>query len=90
VPPPEPLSPPPWEREDEDADDNEAGVGGVAVKEKPDPPPSWLDDGHPLEDQYRMIGHINLSEIWIINYARDIASYLLGRQPDHEIPEEPK
>jgi hypothetical protein len=90
VPPPEPLSPPPWEREDEDADDNEASVGGVAVKEKPDPPPSWLDDGHPLEDQYRMIGHINLSEIWIINYARDIASYLLGRQPDHEIPEEPK
>ena len=27
-------------------------TGGVAVKEKPDPPPSWLDDAHPLASQY--------------------------------------
>ena len=90
VPPSEPMSPPPWESEDDDDEDHEPGEGGVAVKEKPDPPPSWLDDEHPLADEYRMIGHINLSEIWVINYARDLAAYLLNHQPDQEIPEEPK
>jgi hypothetical protein len=90
VPPSEPMSPPPWESEDDDDDDHEPGEGGVAVKEKRDPPPSRLDDEHPLAHEYRMIGHINLSEIWVINYARDLAAYLLGHQTDQEIPEEPK
>ncbi len=90
MPPPEPLSPPPWESDDEDEDNNEAGEGGVTVKEKPDPPPSWLDDEHPLANEYRMIGHVNLSGIWVINYARDLAAYLLGHQPDQEIPEDPQ
>jgi len=84
------MSDPPWETEDEDEDDSNDGEGGVVVKEKPDPPPSWCDDAHPLADEYRMLGAVNLSEIWVISYARDIAAYLLGRQPDREIPEDPK
>lgn len=90
VPPPLPTTPPPWASEDDDDDDSNSEAGGVVVKDKPDPPPSWCDDSHPLEREYRMIGAINLSEVWIINYARDIASYLLGREPDLEIPEDPK
>ncbi len=89
VPPAEPMSPPPWESDDEEGD-NETGEGGVVVKEKPDPPPSFLDDAHPLAHEYRMLGHINRSEIWVISYARDLAAYLLGRQPDLEIPEDSK
>jgi hypothetical protein len=90
VPPSEPFSPPPWESEDEDEDDSNDGEGGVAVKEKPDPPPSFLDDEHPLADKYRIIGSVNLAEVWAISHARDLGIYLLGRQPDREIPEDPK
>jgi hypothetical protein len=90
VPPSEPMPPPPWEREEEFEDDDEAGEGGVAVKKKPDPPPSFMDDGHPLADEYRMMGQVSLTEVWVIDYARDIAAYLLGRQPDQEIPAAPE
>jgi hypothetical protein len=90
VPPIRPPEPEVDEEEDFDDDGGDAGEGGVAVKEKPDPPPLEMDDEHPLADEYRMIGHVTLTEVWVINYARDIAAYLLGRQPDEEIPEEPK
>jgi hypothetical protein len=90
VPPaPLPLPSPPWERDedDEDGDDN-SGIGGVKLKEKPEPPPDPWDDDHPLAENYRMMAHLTLSELWIIAYARDLAAYLMGRQPDEEIPEE--
>lgn len=82
-----PLPPPPWESDHEDKDDAD-GEGGVAVKEKPDPPPSFSDGEHPLADNYRLIGHLFLGEIWFPNHCRDLATYLLRRQPDLEIPEE--
>jgi hypothetical protein len=42
-----------WALDDEDDEiSNGDDTGGVAVKEKPDPPPSWLDDAHPLASQY--------------------------------------
>jgi hypothetical protein len=87
-----PTCPPEPEIDEEDDfdDDGETGEGGVAVKEKPDPPRFEMDDAHPLADEYMMIGHVTLTEVWVISYARDIAAYLLGRQPDEEIPEEPK
>ena len=90
VPPPEPFSPPPWESEDEEAEDEDGnhGEGGLAVMEKPEPPPDPWDNDHPLADKYRMIGSINLSEIWVTSHARDLAVYLMGREPDREIPEE--
>ncbi|MBI3416661.1 MAG: hypothetical protein HY043_15320 [Verrucomicrobia bacterium] len=85
-----PLPLPPWERdEDEDDEDDDNWSGDVAVKEKPDPPPSWLDDEHPLADNYRLMGRLTLSEIWFMPHHRDLAGYLMGRPPDHEIPEAP-
>jgi hypothetical protein len=88
VPPPSaPLPPPPWERED-DEDETAGGDGDVAVKEKPDPPPSWFDDEHPLADQYQLMGCLTLSEVWFMSHHRDIAVYLMGRPPDLEIPDE--
>ena len=60
----------------------------MAVKEKPDPPPSFHDGEHPLADNYRLMGHLSLSEIWFPNHCRDLATYLLRRQPDLDIPEE--
>jgi len=86
-PPPTALPPPPWERE-EDEDDDETSAGDVVVKEKPDPPPSWFDDDHPLADNYRLMGTLTLSEAWFMPHQRDLAVYLMGRQPDFEIPEE--
>ena len=86
VPPPS-APPPPWERED-DEDETAGGDGDVAVKEKPDPPPSWFDDEHPLADQYRLMGCLTLSEVWFMSHHRDIAVYLMGRPPDLEIPDE--
>lgn len=85
-----PLPPPPWERDEEDDDDDTgSGSGDVAVKEKPDPPPSWDDEEHPLAHNYRLMGYLSLSEVWFCPHSRDLAIYLMGRQPDHEIPEEP-
>jgi len=88
----EPLPPPPWE-EDEDAEEDEADedAGDLAVKKKPEPPPMWYDDeDHPLADQYNLMAHLTLDEIWFYSHARDVAIYLMGRQPDLEIPEEKK
>jgi len=86
-PPPAPLPVPPWQLDDaEDAPSD--GDGDVAVKEKPDPPPSWFDDEHPLADNYRLMAILNLAEVWFMSHHRDIAIYLMGRQPDLEIPEE--
>jgi hypothetical protein len=87
VEPQAPLPPPPWEREDED---EESGDGDVAVKEKPEPPPGWFDDDHPLADNYNLMGNLTLSEVWFAHQNRDVAVYLMGRQPDVEIAEEKK
>ena len=81
---------PPWENDDEDAEDDDGNSGGVAVEKKPDPPPAFLDGEHPLADNYRMIGHVSLNEIWVISYAHQVFAYLMGREPDEIIPEEKK
>lgn len=91
----EPLPPPPWEDEnedeDEDADDAGDAGGDISVKQKPEPPPMWYDENeHPLADQYNLMAHLSLDEIWFFTQQRDLAIYLMGRQPDEEIPEEPK
>ena len=88
APPPGEHPPAPWEQEEEAEDDDASEFGDVAVKKKPDPPPSWLDDGHPLADQYRMMGTVELDEIRAVNYAEHLFAYLMGRQPDLVIPEE--
>jgi len=88
-----PLPPPPWEREDEadDEADDDPDAGDVAVKKKPDPPPMWYDDyEHPLADEYRLGAYLTLDEIWFYTHHRDLAIYLMRRQPDLEIPEEKK
>ncbi len=91
----EPLPPPPWEREDDengtDDDADDPNSGDVAVKKKPDPPPMWFDENeHPLAVQYNLMAHLTLDEIWFFTHHRDLAVYLMGRQPDEEIPEEKK
>jgi hypothetical protein len=89
----EPLPPPPWEREpeeDEDDGDDNSGTGGVKVKEKPDPPPDPWDDEHPLADNYRLWAHLTLDALWVYPHHRDLAVYLMGREPDEEIPDEKK
>lgn len=87
----EPLPPPPWERDEEEDDSqngDQSGFGGVKVKEKPDPPPDPWDDEHPLADKYRLMAHLTLDEIWFFSQHRDLAVYLMARQPDEEIPED--
>jgi hypothetical protein len=83
-PPPQPLPAPPWEREDGE-DEEDSAAGDIAVKKKPDPPSSWLDDEHPLADNYRLMATLTLSEIWFAPHHRDLAVYLMGREPDREI-----
>jgi hypothetical protein len=56
----------------------------VAVRKKPDPPPSWLDNEHPLADNYRLFAHLTLSRIWFVPYQRELAVYLMRREPDLE------
>ncbi len=88
---PEPPLVPPWEQEDdEEEDDSHSGDIGIAIKKKPDPPPSWSDDEHPLADNYRLLATLTLGELWCLPHQRDIALYLMHRAPDEEIPEEPK
>ena len=82
APAPQPGPEPPWEQETEDDDE---GRGDVAVKKKPDPPPSWLDNEHPLADNYRLLAYLNLSELWFMPHHRDVAVYLMRREPDLEI-----
>jgi hypothetical protein len=81
-PPPQPGPEPPWERETEDDDE---GGGDVAIKKKPDPPPSWLDNEHPLADHYRLLAYMTMSEIWFMPHHRDVAVYLMRREPDLEM-----
>jgi len=59
----------------------------VAVKKKPDPPPSWDDYEHPLADQYRMWGVITLSEVWLSGDA-SLVTFVMGRAPDEVIVRE--
>jgi hypothetical protein len=71
-----------WKNATWEQDDDAGGVlpnGEMIVKEKPDPPPSWFDDEHPLADHYRLFGYVTPSEIWFVPYCRDL-----------EIPEEKK
>lgn len=82
-----PLPPPPWESDSEDEDDAE-GEGAVAVKKKPDPPPAYSDGEHPLADNYRLMVHLSLTEAWFAPHHRDLAIYLMRRQPDLDIPDE--
>jgi hypothetical protein len=92
VPPPRAPLPEP-EAEDEDfsaGDDADAGEGGVAVKEKAEPPENLWDDDHPLAHEYNLMAHISREEIWFPTHSRDIAIYLMRRPPDEEIPEEKK
>ena len=87
APVPDPV--PPWEADEEDEDD-QGGHTGLATKTRPDPPPSWLDDEHPLASNYRLLATLTLDELWCLPHHRDLAIYLMGRQPDLEIPEDPK
>jgi len=91
VPPPSAPPPePPWEREDETDDDDNSGEGGVAVKEKMEPPTNMWDDDHPLAHEYSLLTNISLTEIWFATQNRDIAIYLMRREPDEEMPEKKK
>lgn len=85
---PTPLPEPPWERECEDDDDAEDD-GDIAIKEKPEPPPRFFDDEHPLAGNYAMLGEFTLGEVWFLPHSRDVAVHLMGRDPDEEIPEKP-
>lgn len=82
---PDPLAP--WEKDEEDEDD-EDGDEFVATKKRPDPPPDLWDDGHPLADNYRLLGVLSLNEMWISPRFRGLAVHLMGREPDLEIPDE--
>jgi hypothetical protein len=88
VPPQSPLPPAPWERDEDD--DDESGDGGIAVKEKVDPPPNPWDNEHPLADEYSLLATLTLNELWVMPHHRDIAEYLMRQPPDLEIPEDPK
>jgi hypothetical protein len=90
VPPQTPLPPAPWERDEEEDDDDDDGIGGIAVKEKVEPPPDPWDNEHPLADEYALLATLTLQELWVMPHHRDIAVYLMRQQPDMEIPEDPK
>lgn len=83
---------PPWEKEEDDDEDDGDGDGDsdIATKEKPAPPGSWLDDSHPLYEQYLLAGTLLFGEVWFYAHFRDLAIYLMRREPDEEIPEDPK
>jgi len=91
VPPQSPLPPAPWERNEDDEDDEDGnGYGGIAVKEKIDPPPNPWDNEHPLADEYALLATLTLEQLWVSPHHRDIAVYLMRQQPDLEMPEDPK
>ena len=88
---PAPLPPPPapWEVEDEDDEDDDTGEGGdVAVKKKPDPPPDWWDDEHPLADNYRMWGTLTLTDLHLSGDP-GLIQWTVGRAPDVVILRDP-
>lgn len=73
----------------EDNDDQDDG--NIAVETDPDPPLTFLDDDeHPLAANYRCFGHLTLSEVWFTPHSRGIAVHLMQREPDLEVPEDPK
>ena len=87
----EPLPTPPWERAEkaEDAEDDADGGADVAVKKKPDPPPSpWEDDGHPLSDQYNLSANFTLAECYVHSRDKSLVEYLFRRRCDEVIEEE--
>lgn len=92
VPPQSPLPPPPWEQEADDAEDDgeNDGDGGIAVKEKLEPPPNPWDNEHPLADKYALLATLTLAELWVWPHHRDIAVYLMHQEPDLEIPDDPQ
>ncbi|MBI3881804.1 MAG: hypothetical protein HY301_17290 [Verrucomicrobia bacterium] len=58
------------------------------MKKKPDPPPSWFDDEHPLADNYRMWGLLSLTDLWLSGDA-GLVTFTVGRAPDVVILREP-
>jgi hypothetical protein len=78
----------PDDDDDDEGDEGDEGDGDVGVKEKPRIPASWLDDEHPLADQYRLSARFTLEEVWFPNHFRTLAIQLMGREPDEEFPEE--
>ena len=62
-------------------------AGDFAIKQKLEPPPSWLDDEHPLAHQYRMWGVLTLSELWLSGDA-GLVLFCVGRAPDTVIERE--
>lgn len=86
----EPRPPAPWEVESEDDEDDEEGSGNFAVKKKPDPPPDFWDDEHPLAGNYRLGANFNLGEFWLDHYHAALGLHLLRRAADEEFPPEEK
>jgi hypothetical protein len=83
-----PLPPAPWEVEDEEEDSDDPHSGDLAIKKKPEPPPQFLDDEHPLADNYRLMAELTLTEAWFTDRDKSLVTYLLGRAPDLVIPSE--
>lgn len=90
APAPLPLPPPPWERDEDEEDDSDTGSSDVAVKKKPDPPPSWGDDEHPLAENYSLMGWVTLTEARFEKRDHALVAYLMRRQPDVIVPDEEK
>lgn len=87
APPSTPL-PVPDEEDEADEEEDDDGEGGIAEKEKPMVHLNLWDDEHPLADQYRLWMQVSPDELWVDPRQRDIAVYLLRREPDEVIPEE--
>ena len=85
-----PLPPPPWEKDEDEDEDETDGIGGIALKEKVEPPPNPWDNEHPLADEYSMLAALTLTELWVWPHHRDVAVYLMRQEPDEVIPDPPK
>jgi hypothetical protein len=88
----EPLPVAPWDREEGDDDDAASeSDGDIAVKEKPEPPPSEFDENdHPLADNYNLMAHFRLTECYVFTNQRGVAEYLMRRRCDEVIEDEKK
>ena len=89
---PVPSTPREVECDDEDDDEDDEDAGDLAVKQRPDPPPSlWDEHEHPLADSYRLYAALTPGELWVDPGQAPLALHLLGRDSaDEEIPEEEK
>ena len=76
-------------RKKDDADNESEGSGDIALKEKPEPPPSWDDDEHPLAENYNLMAHFILGDCYVYNRTSAAAEYLFQRRCD-EVIEDPK